>query len=276
MLITAEDTTKLTTGEGQLHIACHISVTGTSVDFFDDACGHTSHDDVRAAIHLGIITGAIDISNFQGASATFLADIHRGSDTYITLGVTTTIDCMDLTANQLGQSRTGAVNAVSMVSCVCCLVNDTYIGSRVTSARAITTAKQCFDLVATVHRHICGGHRGSITTAIDSLDTGQVATVNDDLRLVRCRINRIVGRLVAAAIDGSDVITPFLLRYCCTSISCLIGHMCSRRILRTIDMHQHIALRCAVGVVTTEDVGHDATCFGSIGCSIIVIVIQLH
>ena len=81
----------------------------------------------------------------------------------------------------------------------------------------VTTAEQLVNLVSTIDGSMAGRHLSSIAAAIDLLDTGQLAAVDDDLGLffgllevafsaVSFGTVWLEGSQIAAAIDGHHII----------------------------------------------------------------------
>ena len=154
---------------------------------------------------------------------------------------------MNLTTHQRGRSNTGAIVCIRTVHFI-----DTYVSSWVALACTVTTTKHLIDDIGAVDGDISSGHGSGITTAIDILDTGLIATVNEHLGkglglfiivIAQSLCRNIIG-LVAATVDSSYVIAVGRSR---SNINWLLT------IHRPLHPYLHMPLRCTVVVVTSED-----------------------
>ena len=112
LVITTKHATELTAGHGQCDITFNDGFLSTAINGIYELIWQTVQGDVYIALHVSMATSTIDFTDIEVRTAvasndlTLLlrADICAATD--ITLGVTTTIDIVDITTKKLGHSLT--------------------------------------------------------------------------------------------------------------------------------------------------------------------------
>ena len=190
-IVTAEHLVEMSAGDDQVHATLDVGILSTTIDVLQS--GDTTQYHCHAAILLSILAGTVNLLDIQliaefGFFTTYrlLGHTHRGTATYVTQGIRTTIDHMNLTGIELGHSLACSVVCIDVIQ----LVN-TDIRSWVAFAGTVTTAKHLVDDVGTLDADISCRYGSSITTTIDILDTGLVTTFNNHFSTSRSNLGRI-------------------------------------------------------------------------------------
>ena len=175
----------MSAGDGQVDIAAHVGIPGTAVDGLQ--IGDTAQVDVGSAGHVGHVTAAIQLVEYQrtdGVATAIpdLVDVLLGLTADATLGVRAAEGIVDGAAVEIDIDRAGAV-------CRRAVGQEAHMGARVRvavgkSVLTVTAAEDGTYLIRAVHHNLRSRYGGSITTAIDIFYTGQFATVDDDIGLL--------------------------------------------------------------------------------------------
>ena len=177
-VVTAEDTLEVSTGNNEVYAALHVGCFGTAIGKVHvvDATQNQCH----VAILLRLVAGTVNLLDVAYGTEVLTSIVcgfghgQRCAATYVTLGIATAKDVMDVTADELRHSLSSAVLRNTIIV-------STNIGTRVVSALTVTTAEYVVDDVGAQDGHIRCGHGSCIAAAIDIFYAGMIATLDNHL-----------------------------------------------------------------------------------------------
>ena len=158
-----------------------------------------------------------------------VSSFYRNVSSYISLRITTTIDRVDATTLQMGNSLTSSIYSFCfggrIVSIVCIRIDNTHISTRFLRICTVTTTIQGVDNICPFHCDICSRHSSGITTAIDILYACSITALNNHLcfgfilLIIRTiSLGWVIVCLITTAIHGCYIVSSTIVKRSCTIV----------------------------------------------------------